>query len=62
METAGPAALFAIFALLSALGAYLILTHHHGRGAGLLAAALTLAFFAILGAGLLALLREAPAP
>jgi hypothetical protein len=47
--------LFSLFALLSGTGAYLILAHHRGRGAGLLGAFLTLLFFAALYAGVIAL-------
>jgi hypothetical protein len=55
----GPAALFTLFAALSALGAFLAVASHRGRIAGLLAAALTLVFFGALGAGLAALLSGA---
>lgn len=57
----GPAALFVLFAALAVLGAFLIVAHHRGRAAGLLAAALTLVFFGALGAGLAALLSGAGA-
>lgn len=44
--------LFTLFALLSALGAYLIGAHFRGRRTGLLAALATLAFFAALAAAM----------
>jgi hypothetical protein len=47
--------LFALFTLLSALGAYLIGAHFRGRRTGLLAALATLAFFAALAAAMVAL-------
>lgn len=53
-----PTLLYALFALLSGAGAYLMLTHHRSRTAGALGAFLTLTFFAALYAGLLALFRE----
>jgi hypothetical protein len=53
-----PTLLFAVFALLSGVGVYLILNHQRGRTAGLLGATLTLLFFAALYVGLLALIRE----
>jgi len=53
-----PALLFALFALLSGAGVYLIVAHHRGRTAALVGAGLTLLFFAALVAGLFALLRE----
>jgi hypothetical protein len=53
-----PTLLFALFALLSGAGAYLVLAHQRSRGAGLLGALLTLLFFAALYAGLLVLFRE----
>jgi hypothetical protein len=53
-----PTFLFALFALLSGVGTYLILAYHRGRGAGLIGAALTLLFFAVLYLGLLALFRS----
>jgi hypothetical protein len=51
-----PAVLFALFALATAAGAYLIGAHFRGRRAGVLAALGTLAFFAALGAGMWAML------
>jgi ABC-type multidrug transport system permease subunit len=53
-----PTLLYALFALLSGAGAFLMLTHHRSRTAGALGAFLTLTFFAALYAGLLALFRE----
>jgi hypothetical protein len=53
-----PTLLFALFALLSGAGVYLVLAHQRSRGAGLLGALLTLLFFAALYAGLLVLFRE----
>jgi hypothetical protein len=47
--------LFTLFALLSALGAYLIGAHFRGRRAGFLAAVATLAGFAALAAAMLAI-------
>lgn len=47
--------LFTLFALLSALGAYLIGAHFRGRRTGLLAALATLAFFIALAAAMMAL-------
>ena len=47
--------LFALFALLSALGAYLIGAHFRSRRTGLLAALATLAFFIALAAAMMAL-------
>lgn len=49
-------ALYVLFALLSAAGAYLIGAHFRGRRTGVAAALATLAFFAALGAGMWALL------
>jgi ABC-type nitrate/sulfonate/bicarbonate transport system permease component len=54
-----PVLLFSLFALLSALGAYLVFARQRGRTAGLWAAAATVLFFGVLFAGLLALLRDA---
>jgi len=53
-----PTLLFVLFALLSGMGVFLMLTHHRSRRAGALGAFLTLTFFAVLYAGLLALFRE----
>jgi ABC-type multidrug transport system permease subunit len=53
-----PTLLFGLFALLSGAGVFLMLTHHRNRASGALGAFLTLAFFAALYAGLLALFRE----
>lgn len=48
-------ALFVLFALLSAAGAYLIGAHFRGRRTGVTAALATLAFFAALAMGMAAL-------
>ena len=53
-----PLALFLLFALLSAVGAFVAVAHWRGRAAGALAALLTALFFAALLAGLWALLRS----
>jgi hypothetical protein len=53
-----PSLLYSLFALLSGIGVFLILAHHRSRSSGALGAALTLTFFALLYAGLLALFRE----
>jgi len=53
-----PLALFLLFALLSAIGAYLVVAHWRGRAAGAWAAALTVVFFAALLAGVWALMRN----
>jgi len=52
-----PLGLFALFALLSGAGAYLVVAHWRGRAAGVGAALLTLLFFAALLAGLWTLMR-----
>ncbi|MFP5285178.1 MAG: hypothetical protein ACLGI9_05520 [Thermoanaerobaculia bacterium] len=51
-----PSILFALFALFSAAGAYFLTAQTRGRSAGIVAALLTLFFFALLFAGLLFLL------
>jgi apolipoprotein N-acyltransferase len=53
-----PIGLFCLFALISALGAYLITAHHRSRKMGVLAAVLILLFFVGLAFGVLALMRE----
>jgi hypothetical protein len=53
-----PLALFSVFALLSVAGASLAAAHWRGRTAGIVAGLLTAAFFAVLLAGLWALLRS----
>jgi hypothetical protein len=55
-----PTVLFALFAALSALGAFLVVRHHRGWPAGLLAAAATLLFFLGLAALLWWLLSQRP--
>lgn len=52
-----PFLLFGLFALLSALGAYLVVAHGRGRRAGIVAAVLTALFFGALFFGVLALIR-----
>jgi len=52
-----PTLLFTLFALLSGVGAYLIVAHHRGRWAGWIGAVLTLLLFAALYAGLILLFR-----
>jgi hypothetical protein len=52
-----PLALFLLFALLSAAGAYLAVAHARGRTAGVWAAVGTILFFGALLAGLWALMR-----
>lgn len=44
--------LYVVFALLSALGLYLVAAHFHSRRLGVVLALLTLAFFAALAAWL----------
>ena len=51
-----PTLLFALFALFSAAGAYFLTAQTRGRTAGIVAALLTLFFFALLFTGLLFLL------
>jgi hypothetical protein len=55
-----PTALFVLFAALSALGAFLVVRHHRGWSAGLLAALATLLFFLALAALLRWLLSQRP--
>jgi hypothetical protein len=59
-DAAGPLALFVLFALLATVGAYLVAAQYRGRTTAIVAAALTLLFFAGLGAAVISLLREAP--
>ena len=51
-----PSILFALFALFSAAGAYFLTAQTRGRNAGIVAALLTLFFFALLFVGLLFLM------
>ena len=51
-----PTLLFALFALFCAAGAYFLTAQTHGRNAGIVAALLTIFFFALIFAGLLYLL------
>jgi drug/metabolite transporter superfamily protein YnfA len=53
-----PTLIFALFALCSGIGAYLLLSHFRSRKAGVVGAVLTLLFFAALFAGLVALFRQ----
>jgi hypothetical protein len=53
---------FVLFALLSAFGVYLIGAHFRGRRTGLLAALVTLGFFAVLAAAMLTLFATFAAP
>ena len=53
-----PWILFVLFALLSAVGAYLALANARSRTAGIWGALLTLLFFAVLAVLVLALLRD----
>lgn len=52
-----PVALFLFFTVLSTAGAYLILSRHHSRAAGVWGALATLLFFVALCAGLFWLLK-----
>jgi len=52
-----PVSLFLIFALLSVVGAYLVIAHWRGRRMGILAALATALFFGALLVGLGVLLR-----
>ena len=51
-----PSILFTLFALFSAVGAYFLTAQTRGRTAGIVAALLTLFFFALLFSGLLVVL------
>lgn len=51
-----PSILFALFALFSAAGAYFLTAQTRGRNAGIVAALLTLFFFALLFVGMLFLM------
>jgi|GEM_PF-1792106 len=53
-----PTLIFALFALFSGIGAYLLLSHFRSRKAGVVGAVLTLLFFAALFAGLVSLFRQ----
>lgn len=57
-----PSILFALFALFSAGGAYFLTAQTRGRNAGIVAALLTLFFFALLFVGLLFLMPPAGLP
>lgn len=54
-----PILLFSLFALFATAGVYLIVAHARSRKTGIWAAAATMVFFAVLFAGVLALLRNA---
>jgi hypothetical protein len=56
------AVVFVLFALLSALGVFQIGAHFRGRRTGLLAALVTLGFFAVLAAAMLTLFAGFAAP
>lgn len=51
-----PTLLFTLFAVLSAIGVYLIVAHHRGRTAGLVGAAVTALLYVALYAGVLSLI------
>ncbi|HEY0515011.1 MAG TPA: hypothetical protein VGH73_24160 [Thermoanaerobaculia bacterium] len=53
-----PIGLFCLFALLSAIGAYLVTAHFRSRRAGIVVAGLTLLFFVGLALLVLVLMRE----
>ena len=53
-----PTVIFLLYALLASAGAYLAVSRHRSRRAGLGVALATLVFFAALFAGVLALLRS----
>jgi hypothetical protein len=57
-----PSILFVLFALFSSIGAFLIGSYYRSRAAGIVAAFLTLFFFAALFLGLLALMPRGPLP
>ncbi|HWM93676.1 MAG TPA: hypothetical protein VN493_23160 [Thermoanaerobaculia bacterium] len=57
-----PTLLFILFALFSATGAYFLTAHFRGRTAGIVAALLTLFFFAALFLGLLVLMPAESLP
>jgi hypothetical protein len=61
-DTVLPSVLFGLFALLSSIGAFLIVSHFRSRAAGIAAALLTLFFFAALFLGLLALMPRDTLP
>lgn len=52
-----PSLLFILFAVLSAVGVYLILAYHRGRTAGIAGALITMLLYAALYAGVLYLIR-----
>lgn len=57
-----PSILFALFGLFSAAGAYFLTVQTRSRTAGIVAALLTLFFFALLFLGLLFLMPEGALP
>jgi hypothetical protein len=57
-----PSILFVLFAVFSSVGAFLISSHYRSRAAGIVAALLTLFFFAALFLALLALMPRGTLP
>ena len=57
-----PSILFVLFAVFSSVGAFLITSHYRSRAAGIVAALLTLFFFAALFLALLALMPRGTLP
>jgi ABC-type nitrate/sulfonate/bicarbonate transport system permease component len=57
-----PSILFALFAVFSSAGAFLITAQYRSRTAGIVAALLTLCFFALLFLALLALMPRGTLP
>jgi hypothetical protein len=53
-----PLLMFSLFTLFSVIGVFLIVNHWRGRGAAVVAALLTVLFFAALFLGVVALLRH----
>lgn len=53
-----PTLVFVLFAVITTVGAYLILAHHRGWKAGVLGGVIALLFFAGLFVGILALLKS----
>jgi len=52
-----PTLLFTLFAVFSAVGVYLIVAHHRGRGPAILGALMTMLLYVALYAGVLYLIR-----
>lgn len=61
-DTLVPSILFVLFAVFSSVGAFLITSQYRSRSAGIVAALLTLFFFAVLFLALLALLPRGTLP